>query len=626
MSAITGIFYRDGRKVDRKLIQQMNDRLSHRGPDGSALWYDGSIAFGHQMLQTTPESLHEKLPYHEHISGLVITADARIDNRSELSIELDIKDEKDVSDSYFILKAYEKWGEQCPEYLLGDFAFAIWDENNERLFCARDHMGVKPLYYYSNDDMFVFGTEIKALFCVPGVPREVNETRIALYLLQIRYFKAPYRFTFYENIFSLPPANSLTINRKKTKTKKYWELNEKSEIIMDSEEEYVNKFRELFREAVQCRLRSAYPVGFQLSGGLDSSSVICMAKEIFKEKGDTSDINSFSYVFDEIPCDERYYIQKVVDTGGINPNFVLSDEIHPMENIEKVLWYQEQPESDIYIAIVRNLYKKMQEKNIRIVLGGYGGDQVVSHGKKYFRDLTVQLKLKKLISELYSYSKNKNLNFYKLFINTVLFPLIPAYIKKPIYSYFNISYDNSSEISILNREFAKRMKADKYLEELSLRPKIEYNTAKQAHYKIITKYNVLGLENINSSSSAFCIEHRHPFFDKRLLEFCYAIPTEIKFRSGWNRYILRKSMENILPKENQWRADKMNFTPYYERNLLLFEKDRLDEFIYPKNKNIEKYVEINMIKKVYEKYEDGTADSSSIFWLWLVSILSLWAK
>ncbi len=579
------------------------------------------MALGHQMLQTTPESLHEKLPYHDAKSCLVITADARIDNREDLSLELNIKNTEDVSDSYFILKSFEKWGEKCPEHLLGDFAFAIWDENKETLFCARDHMGVKPFYYYSNKDMFAFATEIKALFCVPGVPREVNETRIALYLLQIYYSNTHYQYTFYENIFCLSSAHSVTIDQKRESKIQYWELDEKSELILDSDEDYANKFREIFKNAIKCRLRSAYPIGFQLSGGLDSSSVLCMSKEILKESpGFPCEINSFSYVFNEIPCDERYYIKKVIDTGGIKPNFVLSDQISPMKNIEEILWHQEQPESDIYIAVQWNLYKKMREKDIRIVLGGYGGDQVVSYGKNYFRELAIEFRLNTLLKELKSYSKIKNLSFYRLLKNNVLFPLVPEYIKKPVRSV----YDKSSEISIFNKEFAKRINAKGCWEELHLKPIIENNTAKKAHYNLITKYTVLGLEKINSKSSAFCMEHRHPFLDKRLVEFCYSIPTEIKFKSGWNRYILRIAMSNILPVENQWRRDKMDFTPYYERNLLLFEKECLDEIICSKNENIEKYVDINMIKKIYKKYKMENVDSGSIFMLWLVSILSLW--
>lgn len=183
MSGIIGIFRRDGRDVDPADIKKMNDKIAHRGPDGSRVWCEGPVAFGHQMLHTTQESLHEILPFEDEESGLVITADARIDNRKDLAPQLGIEDNEHVSDSYFILKAYEKWGEKCPEELLGDFAFAIWDKNKEQLFCARDHMGVKPFYYYLSEDLFVFGTEIKSILSIDNVSSKLNEKRLALFLM-----------------------------------------------------------------------------------------------------------------------------------------------------------------------------------------------------------------------------------------------------------------------------------------------------------------------------------------------------------------------------------------------------------------------------------------------------------
>ncbi len=614
MSAITGIFYRDGRKVDPELIKKVNDRLSHRGLDESAVYCKGVIALGHQMLHTTPESLHEKLPFYDEKSGLVITADARIDNRKELSEELDIEDKVNISDSYFILKAYQKWGEKCPEHLLGDFAFAIWDENKEHLFCARDHMGVKLFYYYLDDDVFVFGTEIKALFAVPEVPKEFNEDMIAMFLMALNDSKS----TFYKDIVCFAPAHSLTIDDKISKKRKYWELDRDSEINLDSEEEYVLKFRELFEEAVNCRLRSAFPIGFQLSGGLDSSSVLCMAKKILNANdGYKCEINSFSIVFKHIPCDESFFIKKVTDTGGIRPNLVFCDELSPLEKIENKLWHQEQPVYTPNIALIWNMYKKMQEKNMRVVLGGEGGDYVISHGKYYFRDLAVSWEWKTLFHELNSHSENSNKSFYGLFKNKIFFPLIPESLKGPIRPYYN----KTSKISILNKEFAKRIKAEEYLNDLHFKPEIDNNTAKKAHYLILTKGIIEHTELLDRAASAFSIEPRHPFLDKRLVEFCYAIPTEIKFKSGWSRYILRIAMNNILPREVQWRSGKMNISPFYKKNLILFENNIINEIA--NSNEIEKYVDKKIIRDIYEDYKKGNDD---IYDLWLVLMLFLWLK
>ena len=149
-----------------------------------------------------------------------------------------IENKINVSDSYFILKAYEKWGEKCPEHLLGDFAFAIWDENKDKLFCARDHMGVKNFYYFLSENEFIFATEIKALLINPSVPFELSNKRIGFYLMDITDNES----TFYENIFNLSASNSITIKHNNSKKTKYWQIDPNFSIILDSEEEYSTKF------------------------------------------------------------------------------------------------------------------------------------------------------------------------------------------------------------------------------------------------------------------------------------------------------------------------------------------------------------------------------------------------
>ena len=312
MSAITGIFYRDGREVSHNQIKKMNDSLSHRGKDGSEVLVDGSLAFGHQMLHTTQESLHEKLPFKDESSGMVITADARIDNRAELAPLLKLEDNENVPDSAFILEAYKMWGDQCPEKLLGDFAFAVWDPKKEQLFCARDHMGVKPFYYYLSDETFFFATEIKALFCLPEVSHEINELKVAFHLALIDDATS----TFYEDVLRLGAAHSLTVSTTETKLRMYWKLDPELKIKMDSEDDYIKAFREIFTEAVRSRLRSAFPVGSELSGGLDSSSVTCVAKKILMSSKNSSDkLKTFSFIFKDFPdADERYYINKVIES------------------------------------------------------------------------------------------------------------------------------------------------------------------------------------------------------------------------------------------------------------------------------------------------------------------------
>ena len=598
MSAITGIFYRDGKSVDSKIIKKMNNQLIHRGLNGSNIWLEGPVAFGHQMLFTTLESLEEKLPYMDKGTDLVITADARIDNREELSKLLDLDNSENVPDSLFILKAYDKWGESCPEKLLGDFAFAIWDKDKEQLFCARDHMGVKPFYYYLDDDMFVFATEIKALFCVPGVPYKLNKLIVAFHFIPIANERI---LTFYEKILRLPAAHDIKINQSDSVIRTFWVLNPDLEIRMDSDEDYINKFKEIFDEAVTCRLRSAFPVGFELSGGLDSSSVVSVAKKNLKNK---EYIDTFSLITNFAEGDEKYYIQKMINQGGIKPHFLFVDEISPLKDIEKIIWHSDKPIAAANAALFWSLYKIIHNNDIRVLLNGICGDSVLSHGQNYLKELTIKLELKRLIEEVKCVSKIRNVNPLNVFLYKVLVPMVPVSINNLI----NRNKWGEGDFILNNKEINKKLNIE---ENYKIFNNILHNfrSAKEFHYFLIVQsshQNVL--EFIDSTASAFFIENRYPFFDKRLIEFCYGIPTEQKFKFGWDRRILRSSMTNNLPEEIQWRPHKKFLTSVWEQNLLKYEKNYLDEIIYKKNEVLDTFFDPSNIIKIYERYRNKSND------------------
>ena len=241
MSGIAGLYQITG-QLDSSLIERMASIMAHRGPDGIAHWQNEAsnhgIALGHCSLITTPEAENETLPLHSAACGLTLTCDARLDNRAELIAELSdelqrlqvlaeppqvlaapLQDEI-VGDGALILASYLRWGEDCAAHLLGDFAFALWDENQQRLFCARDHVGAKPFYYHhAPGALFAFGSEIKAIFELPDVPRARSEKRIAEYLI---FAFADYENTFYEEIMRLPAAHTLTVSRDAFKVQRYW--------------------------------------------------------------------------------------------------------------------------------------------------------------------------------------------------------------------------------------------------------------------------------------------------------------------------------------------------------------------------------------------------------------------
>lgn len=629
MSGITGIFRRDGRDVDPDDIKKMNDKIAHRGPDGSRIWCEGPVAFGHQMLHTTQESLHEELPFEDEESGLVITADARIDNRKELAPKLGIEDNEFVSDSYFILKAYEKWGEKCPEELLGDFTFAIWDKNKEQLFCARDHMGVKPFYYHLSDDYFTFSSEIKSILILHHTPKNLNELKIAFHLMHTPHDR---KFTFYKDIFSLTAANFLKISGRNFVKSEYWKLDPNRQIIFDNDDKYFSTFREIFTEAVNCRLRAAFPIGFELSGGLDSSSVVSISKKILSKKKSDYSLKTFSLVFDELPeVDESYYITKIINDGNIEASFLFGDKISPLENVKTILWYQDQPFSNILMSLHWHNFKKMEKNEIRILLGGTGGDQVLSKGNNYLRDLAASGSWKLFFRELKGYSKRTNQKIFYLFSFYFLSIMLPKFVRKKLFEkILKINFlDCTRDFNILNDQFKERLGGEDYLNDIAgTSDKIteSLNTARKHHYSLLNQLShQYVLESQNKLASSYSIEVRHPFYDKRVLEFCYSVPDDIKFRYGWDRYLLRVAMDNILPKEIQWRPLKKYFTGYAERNLLL-EKKCLNRYLFL-NKKIQSYVNPSILRRMYEKYESKEYKRGIISTcLWDALILSLWLK
>lgn len=594
MSAITGIFYRDGKSVNPEMMKKMNDKLIHRGLNGSNIWVGGQAAFGHQMLFTTPESIHEELPFVDDETGFVITADARIDNRKELSELLGLEDNETKPDSLFILKAYEKWGENCPKKLLGDFAFVIWNSKDKELFCARDHMGVKPFYYYINENMFVFATEIKALFDVPSVPLKLNKLTSVYHFIPSSQEKI---LTFYEDIFRLPSASILKLDNSNFVIRSYWKLDPNFEIQMDSEEEYLAEFKKIFNEAVKCRLRSAFPIGSELSGGLDSSSVVCMAK-----KNLNKNIDTFSLITNFEDGDEREYIQNVIDSGGVNPHFLLADNINAINGLEKIIWHADRPIAAANITNFWNLYKIIQNNNIRILLSGVDGDSVISHGRNYLKELMLTFQFQKLYKEVFYTSKVKNMRMVNILLFQVIFPMIPTFVKnlfKRNYKegHFIINNLKSDELNIKQIYFDFNKCFDGS----------NYRTAKELHYFAINQTaHQDALEVRDSLSSAFNFEERFPFYDKRLIEFCYGIPTELKYKSGWSRYLLRQAMSGILPEEIQWRSDKKFLSSVLNQNIRRDGMDYLDETFSNKNDQIAIFFELSDLQKLYEDYKKGS--------------------
>lgn len=614
MSAITGIFYRDGRNIPTDQIINMNDVLSHRGKDGSGVWSEGSVALGHQMLCTTSESLHEKLPFYDEETELSITADARIDNREELSKLLKLQNNENIPDSIYILKAYEKWGESCLQKILGDFAFAIWDDHQKKLFCARDHMGVKPFFYNISENTFFFATEIKALFANPEIKKKLDEKKVAYFLSGIYDDR---EITFYENISRLPAANKLVVTFDNFILEKYWELDYKKRIILDSESEYTEYFIKIFNNAIKCRLRSASPLGAMLSGGLDSSSIVCTAREILLKNGGYP-LKTFSEIFKRTPeADESEYIDHVLQKGFLNPHFVNVDDHSPILNLDPILWQNDEPIRAFNLYYNYLLYELAQKEKVNILLDGFGGDSTVSHGKGLLIDYIRNNHWIEFFKEIKSNSDRLNQNRMNIFIKE----LLKVYPNLFIWNFVRNKNTHTTK-KILKKEFVHDIHLDFKIKsfrnnKLEIREK-----ARQYHFNTINSGVIQHtLEEFDKISAFFNIEPRYPFFDVRLMEFCLAVPSNQKRKYGWDRFLMRQAMTNTLPKEIQWRKNKKTGIKSSIRNFYDFDRDFIE---YALTDNfIQNYVDSRVIQQIFKKFKNNH-DSKDFFDLWSCVSLGLW--
>jgi asparagine synthase (glutamine-hydrolysing) len=660
MSAILGMFHLDGGPADDEWLSSMWRSLSHRGLDGGSVWKNGSVGLGHQMVWTTPESLIERMPYCDEDAGLSIVADARIDNREELIEGLNLQDgsEAGKTDSRLILAAYEKWGEDCVDRLVGDFAFAIWNRRNQSLYCVRDHFGIRPFYYYyKKGEWFLFATEIRALLAVPVVPRILNETRVADYL---ESFVEDEEITFYQDIQRLPRSTALKVNHEGLKVRQYWALDPGREIRYGSNEAYAEAFREKFFQAVQCRLRSAYPIGASLSGGLDSSSVVQVSRMLLRENGNLP-LHTFSAIFDEVPqSDERDFIHSIPRGDDLSQHFIHLDRFGALSDIDSTLWHAEQP------LFIRNMflwtakYKIAKEIGVRVFLDGEDGDTVISHGDAYLKELALHgmwkefhetaemlfrhfvgyhasnqywlrtfgypcledmIRNGQLISFARAVSKLPryfDVSRWHLIWNQGIRPTVPESWRR---SWRRLQGKNENERTyktLVNEDLAYKVKL-KDRQRLFWSKIGNFSTLREAHCQALTSgiHSCINEES-NKGAAAFNVECRHPFYDRRVVEFCLALPPEQKISKSWPRWILRNSMKKFLPEKICWRVGKSNLGYNFQRCLMVLEREKINNILIAESKMIEKFVNRVYFENAYQKEIANR--------VWPVVILAIWLR
>lgn len=516
------------------------------------------------MLHSTPESLYEQLPIaHPQNPDLVITADARIDNRQELLAALNLPpaEGRTMPDSILILLAYEKWGRDCLIRLIGAFAFALWDRKQQILFCGRDHIGLKPFYYYEDDRCFIFASDIEGLLAMAEVPHRPNEPLLAAYLQEDTYFPEK-RQTFLADIVKLPPAHQLTVSAKIGQLAQYWSLDNIAQVRLPSDEAYAEQLRELLLEAVQCRIRTPFPVGCHLSGGLDSSSVTTIAAQLLRQEGKTPTAYSWSPpppATDQCPDDERRLIQAVCKQENIECQYI------DLKVEDVVRTYMRDFSRDPAEMMLREeLVQEQAARNeVRIMLSGWGGDEAITgHGWGFWSGLFLQGRWGKLHREIRWLTQNSGVTpglrslkrYAGITYSKVLLPLVP----EPIWTRWRGPNSRGScyPLTCIDPSFAKQHR-DAVLAmrgpSLRERPEVRENQWRWLNNGHLTKR----IEAWAVNGARQGLLYSYPLLDRRILEFCLGTPPEQFVQQGEKRSLMRRAVEGILPAAVQWNRYKM---------------------------------------------------------------------
>lgn len=510
MSGIAGIYNLDGRPVDSQLLTRMTDSLAFRGPDALQVWNRGSVGFGHTLLRTTDESTDEHQPL-SFDNQIWIVADARIDGREDLVRKLNANG-RNASllkpDVELILHAYHVWGEACVEHLLGDFAFAIWDERERRLFCARDHFGVKPFFYSPVGDCLVFSNTLDCVRLHPAVSDELNEQFIADFLLfDVSQDES---VTVFADVLRLPPAHCLTCSVDGLRVRKFWILPEPSLVYRKHPGAFIEQFNELFDRAVADRLRTRN-ISVQMSGGLDSTAVAAVAHRFLTKRTDGFDLRAYTIIFNRLFADdEGEYAQMVADDLCIPIRYHVADDYLPFAHFDRPEIRMPEPWNEPAMEMAYDQYLQMAE-NSRVVLTGTDGDTVLQElPNLYFKHLFKNGGFGKLLAGMWWFVRVKGQP--------------PRIGLRGAWRKWRNPESSDYEMPVwINQDFARRMDLAGRLREIN-------ETGQQHPFRPracrVMRSSLFSqvLEPLDPGLTSVPIEWRHPFADLRLVEFLLTVP------------------------------------------------------------------------------------------------------
>jgi asparagine synthase (glutamine-hydrolysing) len=622
MCGIAGIFYFDHKPVNAQLLRAMTAAIAHRGPDGEDIYIDGAVGLGHRRLAIIDLSPAGVQPMSNEDRTIWITYNGEIYNFKEIRAELEKYGHvfRSSTDTEMIVHAYEQWGVKCLEKFNGMFAFALWDANLQRLWLARDRMGVKPLFYLLSPDRLLFGSEIKAILADSTVNRALDYEALAYYLA-LNYTPAPY--TLFSGICQLEPGMHLLINADGTsQLTQYWDVVYQEEHYR-SEKAYVEEFQSLLEDAVRLRLVSDVPFGSFLSGGADSSSI---AYWMSRNMGEP--VKTFSIGFDEETFSELGYARQVAERihADHHERIVTADV---EELLPKLVWHAEEPTANSSMVAVYHL-AQMTREWVTMSLSGDGADEILAgyetYQAYYLRQLyhlipawLRQKVLAPLVFALPTSDAKMSLETkLKRFINGAELSAEDAH------AYWRVIFDTALRHQLLSPILDKPGAQSDFVDLYrSLYKKTNARLPLNRLLYVDARFYLPNdsLVKVDRMAMAHGLEVRTPFLDYRLVEFAAQVPPSLKLKGfRHKKYLLKAAMKDKLPASVLYRKKAGFNIPN-----ALWIKGKLKPFVLDcLALDTIKQIGLNnqLVQNLLQDHFDGRSENSHQIWNLLT--LALW--
>jgi asparagine synthase (glutamine-hydrolysing) len=552
VSGIAGLLAASGGTAEARTLRRMLTALAHRGPDGENQWASGPVALGHRAFWTTPEARSESQPWRDAAGLLAVVMDGRIDNRAELAAALRARGcrLRAEHDPELVLRAYQCWGENFARELVGDFAIAIWDGKTRRLVCARDPLGVRPLYYHADASMFRFGSEPQAILADSRIPRIPDEGMVAEMLAG---YLVSRQDTLWTGLKRVPPAHTLTVDARGMRLVRYWPPESLADVRYASDADYAQHFRALLEEAVRGRLRAVGPVASHLSGGIDSSSVVALAQRLLQSGASPAPLEAFTQTFPALPRDERPFAEEVASRCGTKWHAVMPDAPGSEYYEAQARRYLDFPDYPNGAAGNFAISRLAASNGCRVMLTGVWGNAFLEGSTAHLAD---SLRGGRLVEAIRS-ARSDCAVLHDAGLGSALFnggvrPLVPTPIRRALSPLIR----RAIVPKFVPAAFARRVGLRDRLRVPQWLPRYPTFAQRGVYGSALSAWNVHAGEITERGAAALGIEERHPFTDRRLVEFCLALPEEQRWQGTTLKYVLREAMRGLLPESVRVKAEQ----------------------------------------------------------------------